>query len=86
MRMGIHQDTLAPAFAVADQVHIVTTQTLQWDINRITDKLGSRCTLSDDVNDAAAAIAGNALAGDHIVIMSNGGFGGIHQRLLDRLK
>ncbi|MFV1992341.1 MAG: UDP-N-acetylmuramate:L-alanyl-gamma-D-glutamyl-meso-diaminopimelate ligase [Acidiferrobacterales bacterium] len=86
MRMGIHQDTLAPAFGAADLVHIVTTQGLQWDIKSITDKLGQSCTLSEDVDSAVAAIAGSALAGDHIVIMSNGGFGGIHQRLLDRLK
>ncbi len=86
MRMGIHQDTLAPAFSAADMVHIVNTQGLQWDIRRITDKLGQSCTLSEDVDGAVAAIAGNARAGDHIVIMSNGGFGGIHRRLLDRLK
>jgi len=86
MRMGIHQDALAPAFGAADQVHIVTTQDLQWDIKRITDKLGQSCTLSKDVDGAIEAISGSARAGDHIVIMSNGGFGGIHQRLLDRLK
>ncbi len=86
MRMGIHQDTLAPALGVADQVHIVTTQALQWDIKGVAGKLGQSCTLSEDVDRAVEAIAKSALAGDHIVIMSNGGFGGIHQRLLDRLK
>jgi len=40
----------------------------------------------DDLTQLILAIKQVAVAGDHVLIMSNGGFGGIHQKLLDALK
>jgi UDP-N-acetylmuramate: L-alanyl-gamma-D-glutamyl-meso-diaminopimelate ligase len=85
MRMGSHQETLATAFAAADKAHIVTTQKLQWDIHKVTGRLGDKCQLSTDIDGALSAIVNDACAGDHVVIMSNGGFDGIHRRLLGLL-
>ena len=47
--------------------------------------LGARATCHADLDALVAAIAREARSGDHVLVMSNGGFGGIHQKLLDRL-
>ena len=43
-------------------------------------------TVVDDVDELVLQVAGEARAGDQVVIMSNGGFGGIHQKLLHQLR
>ena len=46
---------------------------------------GTRARHLSDVSETVSVVAAEARPGDHIVVMSNGAFGGIHQRLLDRL-
>jgi len=85
MRMGVHQDTLAAALKEADKIYVVPTQAQNWDIAGMVNDLGDKCTLSNDIEQTISVIANDALAGDHVVIMSNGGFAGIHNRLIDQL-
>jgi UDP-N-acetylmuramate: L-alanyl-gamma-D-glutamyl-meso-diaminopimelate ligase len=47
--------------------------------------LGPRAAVHDDLHELITAIASVARRGDHVVIMSNGGFGGIHEKLLAKL-
>ncbi|NLF53790.1 MAG: UDP-N-acetylmuramate:L-alanyl-gamma-D-glutamyl-meso-diaminopimelate ligase, partial [Thauera phenolivorans] len=47
--------------------------------------LGGKAYCSDSLEDVVAEVAAQARAGDHVLVMSNGGFGGIHQKLLDAL-
>ena len=47
--------------------------------------LGTNATTFDDIGPLVGAVAGAARAGDHILVMSNGAFGGIHARLLEAL-
>ncbi|NLC36667.1 MAG: UDP-N-acetylmuramate:L-alanyl-gamma-D-glutamyl-meso-diaminopimelate ligase [Alcaligenaceae bacterium] len=58
---------------------------LGWDAAAVLAPLGARASAWHDIDAMVAAIGGAAQPGDHILVMSNGGFGGIHERLLQRL-
>ena len=47
--------------------------------------LGGKAVVEDDLDDLVESIAESARSGDHILVMSNGGFGGIHEKLIRRL-
>lgn len=85
MRTGVHQDTLAPSLAGADEVWLYTPADLGWDAAPIVASLGRRGHSSRDVDALAAAVAKSVRPGDHVLIMSNGGFGGLHGKLLAQL-
>jgi len=86
MRMGVHQHTLAPALAGADEVWLYTPPDLGWDTARVLAGLGGRGHLSRDVDELARELAAAARPGDQVLIMSNGGFGGLHGKLLAELQ
>ncbi|HEY0767403.1 MAG TPA: UDP-N-acetylmuramate:L-alanyl-gamma-D-glutamyl-meso-diaminopimelate ligase [Steroidobacteraceae bacterium] len=86
MRMGVHRHTLAPALAAADQVWLYTAPDLGWDTHEVLAALGARAHASGEVDALARELARAARPGDHVVIMSNGGFGGLHGKLLAELK
>jgi UDP-N-acetylmuramate: L-alanyl-gamma-D-glutamyl-meso-diaminopimelate ligase len=85
MRMGVHRDTLAPALAGADEVWLYAPADLGWDVSAVAQVLGERARVRRDVDALAADLAAAAHAGDHVLIMSNGGFGGLHGKLLAAL-
>ena len=86
MRMGVHQHTLAPALAGADEVWLYTPPDLGWDTGTVLHALGGRGHASFDVEALARELAHAARPGDQVLIMSNGGFGGLHGRLLEKLQ
>ena len=84
MRMGVHRDTLATSLEAADRVHLLRPQRAEWDVQaEFTDP---RVSLYGAVRDIASAVAREARSGDVVVVMSNGGFGGIHDLLLEALR
>ena len=85
MRMGVHAERLATSLWAADLVLVHTPPGLGWDAERVFEPLGARVRLLPAVADIVTAIAAEARPGDHVLVMSNGGFGNIHQRLLDAL-
>jgi UDP-N-acetylmuramate: L-alanyl-gamma-D-glutamyl-meso-diaminopimelate ligase len=85
MRLGVHNAELAPALAAADRVFVFTPPDLGWDAGAVLAELGERVTLLDTVAAIVAQVGAESRAGDQIVVMSNGGFGGIHQQLLEQL-
>jgi UDP-N-acetylmuramate: L-alanyl-gamma-D-glutamyl-meso-diaminopimelate ligase len=85
MRMGVHQHTLAPALAAADEVWLYTPPDLGWDTAAVLGALGGRGHASGDVDALARELAQRARPGDQLLIMSNGGFGGLHEKLLAAL-
>ncbi|MCC6172406.1 MAG: UDP-N-acetylmuramate:L-alanyl-gamma-D-glutamyl-meso-diaminopimelate ligase, partial [Gammaproteobacteria bacterium] len=86
MKLGVHRETLAPSLAGADEVWLYAPSDLGWDAGEIVRALGARGHASDDVDALARALAGRLRAGDHALIMSNGGFGGLHVKLLAALE
>jgi UDP-N-acetylmuramate: L-alanyl-gamma-D-glutamyl-meso-diaminopimelate ligase len=85
MRMGVHQHLLAPALAGADQVWLYTPTDLGWNAAGVVSALGPRGHASGDIAALAREVAHVARPGDQVLIMSNGGFGGLHGKLLDEL-
>ena len=86
MRMGVHRHTLAGAFAGADEVWLYTPTDLGWDAGEVLAGLGSRAHGSGDVETLARELARSVRPGDHVLIMSNGGFGGLHGKLIAELE
>jgi UDP-N-acetylmuramate: L-alanyl-gamma-D-glutamyl-meso-diaminopimelate ligase len=86
MRMGVHRDTLAVSLAEADQVLLFQPPDLGWDLAQVGTALGGKARTLDSVNAMVAALASDLKKDDHVLIMSNGGFDGIHAKLLERLQ
>jgi UDP-N-acetylmuramate: L-alanyl-gamma-D-glutamyl-meso-diaminopimelate ligase len=86
MRLGVHARELPTALDIADEVFLYDNGELDWDPGSTLASLGDKLAVSSDIGDLAATIAAVAQPGDRIVVMSNGAFGGIHQKLLDNLK
>jgi UDP-N-acetylmuramate: L-alanyl-gamma-D-glutamyl-meso-diaminopimelate ligase len=86
MKMGVHRDTLAQAFSGADRVFVYQAPNVNWDVAGTFSALGSRASVIRDVDALVAAVMSEVQRGDHIVVMSNGGFGGFHEKLIDRLE
>jgi UDP-N-acetylmuramate: L-alanyl-gamma-D-glutamyl-meso-diaminopimelate ligase len=84
MKRGVMKDALPPSLAQADRVYIYTAG-LGWDARSLFALLGPRARCEEDLEPLVAAVVAEARAGDHVLVMSNGGFGGIHDKLLARL-
>ncbi|HET8701119.1 MAG TPA: UDP-N-acetylmuramate:L-alanyl-gamma-D-glutamyl-meso-diaminopimelate ligase [Nitrococcus sp.] len=86
MRLGVHRDTLAASLQQADQVFVYRPPALPWDLEgALIPRLGGRVLIADDTDRLVDRIARAAQAGDAILVMSNGGFDNIHERLLAAL-
>ncbi len=85
MKLGVHRGSLAPSLAAADEAWIYAPADLGWDAAGVVAELGPRGHLSHSIEDLAAALGQSLRPGDHALIMSNGGFGGLHARLLAEL-
>ena len=85
MRMGVHREMLAGALSAADEVWLYLPEDLGWDAMPVLDALGGRGHGRSDVDVLAKDLARSLRPGDHVLIMSNGGFGGLHGKLLAAL-
>jgi UDP-N-acetylmuramate: L-alanyl-gamma-D-glutamyl-meso-diaminopimelate ligase len=85
MKLGVMKDALAASLAAADRVFCYSGG-LGWDPAAALAPLGVKASVCDDLARLVEGIAAAARAGDHVLIMSNGGFGGIHARLIERLQ
>ena len=84
MKLGAMKDALPGSLARADRVFCYAAN-LGWDAGAALAPLGAAATVHDDLDAMVEAIVAAALPGDHVLVMSNGGFGGIHAKLLARL-
>ncbi len=85
MRLGVHREELAPALRLADQVLLYQPGDLKWDINTVTTALNGRGRVFASVDEIVTTLGHELQPDDQVLIMSNGGFEGIHAKLLDRL-
>ena len=85
MKLGVFKDSLAPALTLADRVVLYQAPDLGWDLGAVTAALGSRGQVCHSLEDTLAAIQAQTQPGTQVLIMSNGGFGGIHEQLLHTL-
>ena len=84
MKLGVMKAALPASLHEADHVFCYGAN-LGWDAAEALNPLGDKATTTDNLNALVEAITTEARPGDHVLVMSNGGFGGIHQKLLDRL-
>jgi UDP-N-acetylmuramate: L-alanyl-gamma-D-glutamyl-meso-diaminopimelate ligase len=84
MKLGAMKDALAGSLVDADQVFCYGAN-LGWDAATVLASLGDKAAVSDDLADLVTRIVAVARPGDQVLVMSNGGFGGIHEKLLTAL-
>jgi UDP-N-acetylmuramate: L-alanyl-gamma-D-glutamyl-meso-diaminopimelate ligase len=84
MKLGVMKNALPDSLAEADLVYCYSAN-LGWNPAGALAPLGARASCHEDLDALIAAIAAAARPGDQVLVMSNGGFGGIHQKLLERL-
>ena len=86
MKRGVHSATLAGALAAADESWFFAPADLGWDLPAAVAALGARAHVAATVETLAADLLAALRPGDQVVIMSNGGFGGLHEKLLAGLR
>ena len=84
MKLGIMRDALPGSLSDADLVYCYSAN-LDWNPSGALAPLGANAICSDDLDALISLIVAAARPGDQVLVMSNGSFGGIHQKLLDRL-
>ena len=85
MKLGVMKSALPASLQDADLVFCYQAN-LGWDAREALAPISAKTQVHDDLDQLVAAIVQAATVGDHVLVMSNGGFGGIHQKLLDALK
>ncbi|MDX8386749.1 MAG: UDP-N-acetylmuramate:L-alanyl-gamma-D-glutamyl-meso-diaminopimelate ligase [Gallionella sp.] len=85
MKLGMMKEALPGSLKDADLIFCYSAN-LDWDASGSLAPLGNKATVIDGLDKLVAAIVSTAKSGDHVLVMSNGGFGGIHEKLLGRLK
>lgn len=84
MKLGVMKQALPASLVDADHVFCYGAN-LGWDASEALAPMGHKATTFDNMDSLIAAIVAKAQSGDQILVMSNGGFGGIHQKLLTQL-
>lgn len=86
MKMGVHKDTLANSWQKADEVYLYEPEGMDWSLVESVAHSNAPTHCFKDVEKIVQGVCNVAQPGDHILVMSNGGFEGIHGRILDALK
>jgi UDP-N-acetylmuramate: L-alanyl-gamma-D-glutamyl-meso-diaminopimelate ligase len=86
MKLGVHRSQLAPSLAIADKTWLLNPPDLGWDLSGAVSSMGNRASLAGSVEALVKGLAAETRAGDHVLVMSNGGFGGVHEKLLAALR
>lgn len=84
MKLGVMKAQLPGSLAEADQVYCYANN-LGWDAADALSPLGERARTYEALEQLVADVVAAVQPGDHVLVMSNGGFGGVHQKLLDAL-
>jgi UDP-N-acetylmuramate: L-alanyl-gamma-D-glutamyl-meso-diaminopimelate ligase len=86
MKLGVQKAALADSLRGADKVFVYQSPEVKWDVAAAMQPLGALATVHADLGQLTATLAVEARPGDHLVLMSNGSFGGLHERLLGALR
>ena len=81
----MHKQQLAVSLNLADEVILYQPKELNWDMQSVVNEVTGSSRLMRSIDDIVALLAEKTCPGDHILIMSNGSFGGIHQKILNVL-
>jgi UDP-N-acetylmuramate: L-alanyl-gamma-D-glutamyl-meso-diaminopimelate ligase len=94
MKLGIMKAQLASSLEAADKIFAYGAtagkESLGWDLKEVLSPLNTlekdRALAFDDLNTLVKAVTNEAKPGDHILVMSNGGFGGVHHKILTAIE
>ena len=86
MRLGSHMAALPTSVADASQVFWYQPAGLDWSLDGVVADSPVPAQVSDDLDAIVEQVVGSATPQTRVVVMSNGGFGGIHQRLIQALE
>ena len=86
MRLGVHRAELATSLAGADRVWLYQPAGLNWNLDDVAASLGAKAAVARELSKLVDALASELKSGDRVLIMSNGGFGGLLERLLQALQ
>ncbi|WP_158162187.1 UDP-N-acetylmuramate:L-alanyl-gamma-D-glutamyl-meso-diaminopimelate ligase [Grimontia hollisae] len=81
MKLGVHKDEIAPSLDDADVVLLFQPEHITWSVNDVAEACKAPAKTFDDIDALVAGIVSEANSGDVVLVMSNGGFGGIHDKL-----
>ena len=85
MRMGVHAKTLASSIAAANLGFVYKPEDLNWDLKQMTESHSS-IQIFNSIESIVETLSEIAKPQDHWVFMSNGGFGGIYQKILSKMR
>jgi UDP-N-acetylmuramate: L-alanyl-gamma-D-glutamyl-meso-diaminopimelate ligase len=86
MKLGTHAAALAESLRAADRVFVYRSPEVRWDVAAALAPLGPLAEVHGDLERLTAALVAESRPGDRLVLMSNGSFGGLHERLLSALR
>jgi UDP-N-acetylmuramate: L-alanyl-gamma-D-glutamyl-meso-diaminopimelate ligase len=86
MRLGVHRAELAESLAGADRVWLYQPAGLDWNLDGVAESLGTKAAVKRELPGLVESLVAELREGDRVLIMSNGGFGGLHERLLAALR
>ena len=86
MRMGVHRDSLAASMQGADYVWLHNPAGMDWSLDEITPSMAMPVAVKNSIEDIVSGVVQKSRSGDHILVMSNGAFGGVHDKLLKALQ
>ena len=84
MKSGVMKQALPVSLKQADRIYVYSAG-LGWDPRTVFAPLGSKACCLEELEALIAAVSVDAKPGDHVLVMSNGSFGGFHEKLLARL-
>ena len=85
MKLGTHKAALADSLRGADRVFVYRSPDVKWDVGEAMQPLGDLAVVHGELEPLVAGLVREARPGDHLVLMSNGSFGGLHEKLLHAL-
>ena len=85
MKLGVYQSQLAPSASLADSVIWYEPVGLDWSVKNAIGNANGQSVMNE-IDEIVAHIASHAKADDVVIVMSNGGFGGIHTKIVNALK
>ncbi|MCG9728267.1 UDP-N-acetylmuramate:L-alanyl-gamma-D-glutamyl-meso-diaminopimelate ligase [Shewanella sp. Isolate13] len=86
MKSGVHKDTLASSLDLASNAFLYQAGNIDWDIASAMSSASIPVKVLYEIDDIVEQVASQAQSSDTIIVMSNGGFGGLHQKLLAKLR
>lgn len=82
MRMGAHRESLAQSFSQADEIHVLRSEDKSWDIAAALHSPQNKVFIHDGVADIVRVMTSHLKPKDHVLVMSNKNFDGIHDKIL----